>query len=183
MKSLFSLAIATLISFQVIAADLKSQDVSQWMTAMPVLKPWLAKHESDLSTNISEPNNPEVVFKESISALKKAGLYDELNGKVKKLGYKNVEQWSQVTEQVTFAWMALEMEANKAQIDAAKVQYNAMKTNPNIPAAQKAMMEEMMAPALAMVELAGKSSAADKSAVKPHQATLRTYFDSEQAQH
>lgn len=181
MKHLITLAIAALMSFQAMAADLKSQDVTQWLTSMPTLKPWLEKHESDLTSNISDPNNPEVVFKESVTALKKAGLYDELNAKVTKLGYSNVEQWSQVTEQVTFAWMALEMEANKSQIDAAKAQFEAMKVNPDIPAAQKAVMEQMMAPALAMVALANKSSAADKGAVKPHQSKLRTYFDGEQA--
>jgi len=180
MKTLLTLAITTLMSFQVMAADLKDQDVSQWLTSMPVLQPWLEQNESKLTANISEPNNPEVVFKESIGALKKAGLYDELNGKVKKLGYDNAEQWSQVTEQVTFAWMALEMKDNKTQIDAAKAQFEAMKNNPDIPAAQKAIMEQMMVPALAMIKLANKSSAADKSTVKPYQDKLRTYFDSAQ---
>jgi hypothetical protein len=179
MKTLLTLAITTLMSFQVMAADLKSKDVSQWMTSMPVLQPWLEQHESELSGNISEPNNPEVVFKETIGALKKAGLYDELNGKVKKLGYSDVEEWSQVTQQVTFAWMALEMDDNKAQIDEAKAQFAAMKANPDIPDAQKAMMEQMLAPAIAMVQAASKSSAADKTAVKSHQGELRTLFDAD----
>ena len=76
--------------------------------------------------------------------------------------------------------MALEMEQNKTQLDAAKAQFEAMKNNPDIPAAQKAIMEQMMVPALAMITLANKSSIADKNAVKPHQAKLRTYFDSTQ---
>lgn len=179
MKTLLTLVMTTLMSLQVMAADLNSQDVSQWLDSMPVLKPWLDQHEGELSANISEPNNPEVVFKESAAALKKAGLYDELNGKVIKLGYSDVEQWSQVTEQVTFAWMALEMDDNKAQVDAAKAQYEAMKANPDIPAAQKALMEQMLAPALAMVKVANKASAADRVAVKSHQDQLRNYFNSE----
>ncbi|CCK75350.1 MAG: hypothetical protein KBT75_04890 [Oleispira antarctica] len=180
MKYLLTFAVSVLMSFQVMAADLKSKDVTQWMTSMPILKPWLEQHESELTANISEPNNPEVVFKESVPALKKAGLYDELNGKVKKLGYDNVEQWTNATQQVTFAWMALEMEDNKTQIEEAKAQFEAMKVNPDIPAAQKAIMEQMMAPALVMVELANQSSDADKKAVKPHQGKLRTYFEAEQ---
>jgi hypothetical protein len=179
MKHLFILTITALMSFQVMAADLTSQDVSQWLKAMPILKSWLAEHEDDLSANISDRNDPEVVFKESIAALKKAGLYEELNSKVKGLGYNSVEQWSKVTEQVTFAWMSIEMEANKPQMDAAKAQYEAMKANPDIPPAQRAMMEQMMAPALAMIALADKSSAADKAAVKPHQGELNSYFNSE----
>lgn len=177
MKTLLTFAMTALMSFQVMAADLKGQDVSHWLTSMPTLKPWLEQHESELTANISEPNNPKVVFEESIPALKKAGLYDELNIKVKKLGYSDVEQWTAITQQVTFAWMALAMEENKTQIDAAKAQFEAMKINPDIPAAQKAVMAKMMAPALAMVELASQSSAADKGAVKPHQGKLRTYFD------
>lgn len=180
MKNLLTFAMTALMSFQVMAADLKSKDVSQWLTAMPALKPWLEQNESKLTANISDPNNPEVVFEESIPALKKSGLYDELTAKVKELGYSSVEQWTETTQQVTFAWMALEMEQNKTQIDAAKAQYEAMKVNPDIPDAQKAMMEQMMAPALIMVELANQSSAADKEAVKPHQSRLRTYFDAEQ---
>ncbi|MGK0476231.1 MAG: hypothetical protein ACJAYV_001896 [Oleispira sp.] len=179
MKYLSTFAVTALMSFQVMAADLKSQDVTQWLTAMPVLQPWLEQNESKLAENISEPNNPEVVYKESISALKKAGLYEELNSKVKKLGYDNVEEWSQATQQVTFAWMALEMESEESQITAAKSQYEAMKINPEIPAAQKAMMEKMLAPVLSMVELASKSSDADKKAVKPNKDKLRAYFDSQ----
>lgn len=180
MQYVLTLVIASLMSFQVMAADLKNQDVSQWLKSMQVLKPWLEQHETEFTDHISEPNNPEVAFKESVGAIKKAGLYDELNGKVKKLGYDNVEEWSATTQQVTFAWMALEMDANKAQIDAAKAQYAAMKANPDIPAAQKAIMEQMMVPALAMVELAGKSSTADKEAVKPHQKTLHNYFNADE---
>jgi hypothetical protein len=179
MKYLSTFAVTALMSFQVMAADLKSQDVTQWLTAMPVLQPWLEQNESKLAENISEPNNPEVVYKESISALKKAGLYEELNSKVKSLGYDNVEEWSQATQQVTFAWMALEMESEESQITAAKSQYEAMKINPEIPAAQKAMMEKMLAPVLSMVELASKSSDADKKAVKPNKDKLRAYFDSQ----
>ncbi|HCM04859.1 MAG TPA: hypothetical protein DIC30_02495 [Oceanospirillales bacterium] len=180
MKHLLTLAITAVMSFQVMAADLTSQDVSQWLKAMPILKSWLTEHEDDLSANISDRNDPEVVFKESIAALKKAGLYEELNNKVKGLGYSSVEQWSKITEQVTFAWMSVEMDANKAQMDAAKAQYEALKANPDIPPAQKAMMEEMMAPALAMIALADKSSAADKAAVKPHQNEINSYFNSEE---
>lgn len=182
MKYLLTIAMTALMSFQVMAADLKSQDVSQWLESMQVLKPWLEQHEPEFSQHLSEPNNPDVVFAESSDALKKAGLYDELNGKVQKLGYSNVEEWSQATKQVTFAWMALEMDDNKAQIDAAKVQYEAMKTNPDIPPAQKAMMEQMLAPAIAMIKIASKSSDADKLAVKSNQAKLRTYFNIEEGQ-
>lgn len=176
MHYVLTFVIASLMSFQIMAADLKSQDVSLWLTSMQALKPWLEQHEKEFTAHISEPNNPAVAFKESIGAIKKAGLYDELNGKVKKLGYDDVEEWSATTQQVTFAWMALEMDANKDQIDAAKAQYAAMKANPDIPAAQKAIMEQMMVPALAMVELAGNASSADKAAVKPHQKTLHDYF-------
>lgn len=177
MKHLITLAFAALMSFQVMAADLKDKDVSTWLANMPTLEPWLKKHENDISSNISDPSNPDIVFKESVGALKKAGIYDELNGKVKKLGYKDVEQWTGITQQVTFAWMALKMEENKAQIDAAIAQLKAMKSNPNIPPAQKAAMEKMMAPGLAIAKLASKSSIADREAVKPYQKKLRTYFD------
>lgn len=182
MKLLITLVMTSLLSLQALAADLKSQDVSQLIKSMPVLEPWLEKHEDAITAHLSQPNNPEIMFKEAVPALKKAGLYDELNGKVKKLGYDNVEHWNQHSQQVMFAWMALEMEANKAQIDAAKAQYEAMKANPEIPASQKAMMEQMMAPALAMVKLADQSSEADKAAVKPHKETLKNHFDREPAQ-
>lgn len=179
MKYFLSFAIAALMSFQVMAADLKDKDVSVWLKSMKELKPWLEQHESEFTSHISEPNNPEVAFKESVGAIKKAGLYDELNGKVKKLGYNDVEQWSNTTKQVTFAWMALEMDQNKAQIDMAKAQYEAMKTNPDIPEAQKVMMEQMMAPALVMIKMAKKSSATDKEAVKSHQVELRSFFETD----
>jgi len=177
MKLLFTSVLTLLIAVNSWAADLKGADVSQWLKSMQVLQPWMDKNEEKFSAQISEPTNPDVAFKEAVSALKKAGLYDELNGKLKKLGYESVEQWNQLTRQVTFAWMALEMRQNQAEVEAAKAQYEAMKNNPNIPPEQKAMMEQMMAPALAMVQMANQSSAADQNAVKPHQKALRDHFN------
>lgn len=177
MKKMMMVMVLLVVNSMALAADLTSKDVSKWMTSMEHLQPWLESNQDKFTAEISEPGNPEVAFKEASSALKKAGLYNEFNGKVKAQGYKDVEQWSGVTQQVTFAWMALEMEANKAQIDAMKAQYDAMKSNPDVPEQQKAMMEQMMAPALIMVKLAQKSSAADKSAVNEHRAALQVHFN------
>lgn len=177
MKYLLTLALASLISFQTLADDLTSKDISQWLKAMPKLQPWLEKNESKLSAHISDPNNPEIIFSESISALKKAGLYDELNNKIQALGYDNPEQWTDVSQRVTYSWLALELEANKAQIDAAKAQYDAMMKNPDIPDAQKQMMTQMMSSGFAMTKLVDKASAADIKTIKAHQGALRTYFE------
>lgn len=177
MKYFLTLAMSALMSFQVMATDLTSKDVTQWLASMPVLEPWQDEHEEEFTDQLSEPSSPETAYKETISDLKKAGLYDELNGKVKKLGYNNVEQWMEITYKVSFAWMALEMENQKSDMAAAKAQYDAMKNNPDVPAAQKEMMEKMMAPLLAMVNMANQSSAADKSAVKPYLAELNAYFN------
>lgn len=177
MKYLLSFALTSLLSFQALAADLKDKDVAQWINAMQVLAPWLEEHETQFTAHITEPNNPEVAFRESVIAIKSAGLYDELNDKVTKLGFDNVEQWSETTQKVTSAWMALEMASNESQIKIAKAQYEAMKINPDIPADQKAAMEKMMAPALSMIRLAATATTGDKTAVKLHQKSLEAFFE------
>lgn len=177
MKFLLTLALATLTSFQAMAADLTSKDITQWLEAMPTLQPWLEKNENKLSSHISDPEDPEVIFDESISALKKSGLYDELNAKVKKLGFDNAEQWSDISQRVTFSWLALEIDAKKPQLDAAKAQYDAMMSSPDIPDAQKQMMKDMMNAGLAMTNLAEKASADDKKVVQQHKGELSAYFN------
>lgn len=182
MKYLLTLVFATLTSFQVIAADLNSKDITRWMKSMPELQGWLETNEDKLSSQISDPEDPEVIFAESMSALKKSGLYDELNSKVTKLGYKNAEEWSDISQRITFSWISLELDANKAEMDAAKAQFDAMIKNPEIPAKQKEMMEEMMKAGLAMTRLAAKASPEDKKVITTHKAELRAYFERDDMQ-
>lgn len=177
MKFLLTFILSTLVSLQVMAADLTSTDIDRWMKSMPELQIWLETNEEKLTAQISDPEDPEVIFAESISALKKAGLYDELNSKVKKLGYENAEEWSDISKRITFSWIALELDANKAQIDAAKAQYDAMMANPDIPAAQKDMMKQMMSSGFAMTNLADNATTEDKKVVKAHKGELRAFFE------
>ncbi len=180
MKYLFTLIFTTLFSFQALAADLTNSDVSLWLKAMPTLQPWLDTHEDELSSHISNTEDPEVIFKETIGALKKSGLYKELNAKVQSLGFTSAEQWGEVSQRITFSWLALEIDANKAQIDAAKAQYDAMMNNPDIPDAQKQMMKEMMGSGFIMTKLAEKASVSDKAIIKKRQAELRAFFEREE---
>lgn len=177
MKFLLTFLASTLISFQVMAADLTKTDLDRWMKSMPELQSWLATNEEKLTAQISEPKNPEAIFSESISALKNAGLYDELNSKVKKMGYENVEEWSDISKRITFSWVALDLEANKAKIDAAKAQYEAIMANPDIPAAQKEMMKNMMSAGFAMTNLANDATPEDKKIVNAHKSELRAFFE------
>ena len=180
MKTTLAFLFTLFFSVQSLAADLQGKDVGQWLESMKALEPWMQKHQPTLEQEMQGQQNPELMFKRTTAMLKKHGLYDEFNGQVQKQGYRNVEHWSQVTEQVTFAWMALEMQQNKAEVEAAKAQYDAMKNNPNIPAEQKKMMEQMMGQAFSMMRMAEKSSPADRLAVEGHQLALRKYFNKDQ---
>ena len=180
MKTTIAFIFTLLFSLQSFAADLKSKDVGLWLESMKTLQPWMQQHEEKLQQEMQGQTSPEVAFKQTTAMLKKHGLYNEFNSKVKKLGYRDVEHWTQVTQQVTFAWMALEMQQNKAEVEAAKAQYDAMKNNPNIPAEQKMMMEQMMGQAFAMMRMAEQSSAADRLAVESHQLALRKHFNKDQ---
>lgn len=183
MKYFFTLTFAILSSFNVMAADLNSQDVSRWLNSMQVIQPWLENHESNLdesiSENINDSNDISAIYEETIAAMKREGIYDDLNVKVKKLGYDNVEEWVQTSQKVSFAWIALEMESQKSEIEVAKAQYEAMINDPNIPNEQKEMMKQTMSSAFQILDFANEIPEADKQAVKSHQTELRAYFDSE----
>ena len=181
MKYILTVLLTTLISFQVMAADLKSDDIPQWLTSIESIEPWLEQHADELKSNMDSPNNIGNVSNESVNVLKKSGLYEELNNKVKTLGYKNVEQWDDITKQITFAWIAIEMGQKEGQIEASKAQMETLKNNPNIPQAKKDMMLKMMEGALKMIEQASQSTDADINAVLPHKETLRSYFSAKTA--
>lgn len=180
MKITIAFLFTIFFSVHGLAADLNSKDVSQWLTSIKVLEPWMQQHQDQLQQELQGQTNPEQLFKKTPALLKKHGLYNEFNGKVKQQGYRNVEHWTEITQQVTFAWMALEMEQNRTEVEAAKAQYDAMKNNPNIPPEQKLMMEQMMGQAFAMMRMADQSSPVDRLAVEGHQAALRSHFNKEQ---
>ncbi|WP_430462993.1 hypothetical protein ACQUQU_09465 [Thalassolituus sp. LLYu03] len=181
MRILMAIAL-TLMTSLAAAADLTSKDVQLWINSMPDIDTWLNEHEDKLPElgYQEEDASLDAMFKRGMQDLKKAGLYDEFNAKVKKAGFSSVDQWVEVSSRISLTYMALETEDNQ-QISASQLEAQLKEIRESdLPAEQKAAMEQMMAGSLMVMKAISNVSDADKAAVRPHREELAKQFEAEE---
>lgn len=163
-----------LVTGLVMAADLTKKDVERWLAHAPDLHSWVEQQENEFD----EDALPEDIFdqdamaKYGVQQLKQAGLYGELDKRVKAAGYGSVEGWIIESQRISMAYMAITLEnenakgegGTKSEILAQKKELALL----NMPEESKAMMEAMLDGALAMLKTVESTTAADKAAVKPY---------------
>ncbi len=161
-----------LITGLVLAADLTKADVERWIKHAPELQSWIEQQENEFD----EETLPDDIFDQDamadygIKQLKQAGLYDDLNKRVKKAGYANVESWIIDSQKISMAYMAITLEneqgeqGTKSEILAQKKELDAL----DMPEESKIMMAAMLDGALAMLKTVEAANPADKAAVKAY---------------
>lgn len=182
MRILIALTL-TLITSIAFAANLTKKDVELWLTHAPALQNWIELQETDFDEDALPDNifDQDAMAKYGIQQLKQAGMYEELNKRVKAAGYSSVEQWVEISQKVSITYMALSLE-NESTEQGTKEEILAQQkelAKLDMPAESKAMMEEMLAGALVMLEVIESASAADKAAVKPYFNKIRQVLDDE----
>ncbi|MDR9468880.1 hypothetical protein [Marinospirillum sp.] len=171
----------SLLAFSVSAANLSDSEVQRWIDTHPQIQAWLDQHE-DLFPEEDEDAmsfNMEQIFAEGIEELRKAGLYDEFNSQIQDAGFNNVEHWTEITQNITLAYMALAMEDSPHSRQMLERQIEEIRTSPNIPEDQREMYEAMMVSSLEMIDMAEQVPDADKETVRPHLPQLEEMFEVE----
>ena len=156
-------------------SKLTSEDVERWVLAMQRLEPWFDEHQETLVKKMGAPQGPSQGYAQALSTLKDSGLYNDLNGRVKTLGYRDVEHWGKTSRRISFAWMAVKFQSNP-QADKDRALYKQNMEHPQIPIDQKVAMEQQMSPSIMMAKQLEKVPEADKTAVKAHSKALEAHF-------
>lgn len=157
----------------VLAADLTKKDVERWLTHAPELQSWVDQQENEFDEDVlpSDIFDQEAMADYGVQQLKKSGLYNDLNKRVKAAGYSSVEQWIADSQKISMAYMAITLENEKGKDQGTMSEILAQKeelAGLNMPEESKAMMEAMLDGALAMLKTVEATSSADKAAVKPY---------------
>jgi len=167
----------TVLTPLVLAGDLTGQDVRLWIKSMPQLEQWLDEHEDQLPEDDLAYDDFSVdgMFDKGIRELRNAGLYNGFNREVKSAGYRDVEHWAEISRRVSLGYLALEMENEQVSSAQLEAQLQQIRES-DLPAEQKAMMEQMMSASLLMMKAVDGVSMADKEAVRPYRSQLADQF-------
>lgn len=161
------------------AADLTAGDIEKWLKAMPVLTAWLDQHEDKLDADdvMNEAQTMDQVFDKGVQQLRATGLYDDFNRQAKKQGYDSVEQWANVSREISMAYMAIEMEGGDVSLSQIEAQLTQLQQAEGIPDDQKAMMEEMMKASLLMLKATQNVSDGNKKVVRQYADKITAQFN------
>lgn len=177
----FTALLITVFSFTLYAADLTRVDVERWIKTHAELQAWLDQHQEQLpdedfaNTNLSM----DELRAKGIQQLRNAGLYNEFNQRVRLAGFKNVEHWALLGQQISLAYMAIGLEENPQARSIFEAQLRELKTARDIPPEEKAMYEAMLKDSLNVMRQAERISPASKAAVRPYQQQLEELFEQE----
>lgn len=160
------------------AADLTGKDIEHWMKSMPQLQKWLDDHDDQLPQDdfSQQEDSIDAMFRRGIQDLKDAGLYAAFNKEVRAEGYADVEAWADQSGRISLAYLAVEMENDPVTLSQMEAQLQQIRES-DLPAEQKAMMEQVMSASLMMVRAVAQVSDADKEAVRPYRGQLAAQFD------
>lgn len=175
---MFLTIVFTLLAPLAVAADLTTNDVEKWIKESPALQQWVQQNDDQLeNVDIGEETfEADKLIERSIKKLKDAKLYDQLNARVRKAGYKSVEDWVDVSQRISVSYLGVMLETQtntRKEIENQLAQLRSMQ----MPAEQKAMMENMLQSSLNMLTSVEKATAADKNAVRPYMQKLTEIYD------
>lgn len=147
-------------------APLTADQVTAFIASHAALRAMQEKYVAEFSG----ANNPNAAnpFGAVMASIKASQGYDEFEAAIEKQGFDDVEEWAAVANRVTMAYMAIGMEAQraqmKAQLDQTRKQLEADTTMP--PEQKKMLLRQLEASAGMMTGL--NVSEADKAAIRPH---------------
>lgn len=168
MRLLLTLTLALFTTWS-LAADLSTKEVEQWLQSAPELQSWLEKQEDKLeqASGLDDNLSDEDLLLQTVQQLKKVGIHDDLNKKVKAAGFADVMHWLKASQQISLAYMALVMEEQLGQRAELEDQLKQLEVA-QLPEESKEMMRAMLQSSLAMLDAIAAVSDADKAAVQPY---------------
>lgn len=144
--------------------------IEQWIASQKELATWGDQNAEQLSRyedheHINE--NPfELSAETMLTPLKRSGLYDEAKAIVTRHGFSSLEQWAEANLLIAKTAAAIEVENTPEMLDPSGLKQ--MLESANLPAEQKAMLENALAHNLAMLEQLRQISSQQKDTVRPY---------------
>lgn len=165
-------ALSTLLFSQASMAELKLEPkmIEQWIASQKELARWGEQHEAQISRYEDSEQIAENPFELSaatmLTPLKKAGLYKEAEAIVSRYGFSSLETWAEANLVIAKTAAAIEVENTPEMLDPGALK--SMLENADLPAEQKALLENAMAHNLAMLENLRQISSSQKDAIRPY---------------
>lgn len=117
-----------------------------------------------------------------VNHLQDKEYYSDLASAVKEAGFDSVQEWVATAQQVTQAYMAVEM-GEEGAVAAAEMQANIdkIKASPQFSEEQKKMMMEQFETMRTQLANIQDVSATDRKAIQPYMDQLRKHFEKQPA--
>ena len=162
-----------LVSQSVWCAGLGAKQVEGFIGAMQELKPYFDQY-ADEAEDDGDATSTSRLMGDWARSLKDQR---EVEGMLKKHGF-NVESWSEVSQQVTQAYMAVKLGKDGEDVLGQMQQsLDEISSNKDIPAEYKAQMLEQMKQSMAEMEKTLATSPENQEAVRPFLPQLDTIFE------
>lgn len=170
--------ILSLISFSSYAEQLTDDKIRAFIQSMdavqamgPELEEFANKQENmDMSRDLSR------ILSSTVEAAEGHQIYDRMENLAQDHGFKNIDTWASTGDRVYNAWFAIEMGDENPDLQQEMTSAMAeIENNPNMTAAQKSQMRDVMG----MAQQVSDAPAADIEAVRPHMDALREFTESQ----
>ncbi|MAR91549.1 MAG: hypothetical protein SV765_07315 [Pseudomonadota bacterium] len=180
MRPLLALILFTALPVLATAQDLTDAEIRQWTQAYQAVVNWAEK--TDLEEEMApsqEPTEYQRIFSQMLEQSQTHSRYRDLAGVLKQQGYKNPQQWAATGDRIMTAFLATQMDGDRAEVERQLKQMQTMLDSGMIPEGQKAMMEKMLQESKRALAAAQEAPAADRAAIKRNQQMLDAVFNRE----
>lgn len=162
------------------AGALTDAQIRNFISSMAELQVLSDKYEGEFEDRLQEEDFQDwnTIFSRSLEKVKDHEMYGEIQQIVRANGFSDTDEYGQVGDRIFRAMMAHEMGQQAAQMRADMAQALAdIENSPNMNAAQKQQMKEMMRSSMGMMESAGDAPEEDIRALAPHIDELKNVMD------
>ena len=168
------------------AEPLTDAEVRRFIDAMGEMQTLADQYDNDVLAEIeSEAGNKSApdwsrVFSSSLERLEGTDLYSHIEDIARANDFENAQEYGRVGDRVFNAMMASEMgeQAPGVQAEMAKAMKE-IERNPNMSAAQKKQMMEIMRGSMGMMDSVADAPEADIRTLRPHMEELRRVMEYE----
>lgn len=166
------------------SVELTGDVIDRWLESQPALQTWAMEHKDQLepyesTDELSDLKSPDNMLR----SLRESGLYQDAATIMGNYGFKNPEEWAEVSIRTIKAYLANELEGRETDIEMLRSQLAALEKDEQVPQPQKDAMLQALRGNLAMVELVQSAPETDRQAIKPHMEKIRNHMAAQAQEH
>lgn len=173
-------AVLAMLAMAAVAAStpLSEAEVQRFIASLPEIEQLSAEEQDAGWLDEADGLDFERPLSGSIHALRGRAMYGQLDAVAAKHGFSGLEHWARVGDKVFKAFLALEMEQQRPQLQAqAAEQLREIEQNPHLTPEQREQLKHMLSSSMQFMESLAQAPASDMEAVRPHLAELRRLLE------